>query len=377
MSDATLPIHDPRKRRVAEPRPPLLRRLQRDDDGAIMVIGVFMAAVLVGAIWYTWGLGEAMIYRQQLRQGVDATAFDSAVIHALGMNMLAMMNITMAAVLSVLVALEVVFVGALAATIVSWALLVIPGIDIVDTADVNFLVDVDIKLFNTIKKVQPKIFDALASLNTAEGWVAIGMPFAGLFVSTQTRDDYLPAVQATFSFSSSMIPLRWPHKSNAWDKKIKDALPTIKYYNQKLAPTRIPLLSRYGLPVQDDVFGMLCLHAGMELVDELNLLMQASTFGVISLGPLKSAQEADQRVVRGIHRIHARNVLQRHRAVQDRGQLDPRLERRAEVRTQYSFAARLEGHSHCQSGRGRRPVCKTNQGHGRRSEQPDEPDETV
>lgn len=45
-----------------------------------------MAAVLVGAVWYTFGLGEARIYRQQMRAAVDAAAFDSSVVHARGMN---------------------------------------------------------------------------------------------------------------------------------------------------------------------------------------------------------------------------------------------------------------------------------------------------
>jgi hypothetical protein len=264
-------------------RPAFLDRLRRDEDGAIMVIAVFMAAVLVGAIWYTWGLGEAMLYRQQLRQAADASAFDSAVLHALGMNMIAMINITMAAVLSVLVALMVVFVGAIVCTLIALALLAIPGVDIVDAEGLAALLDFDDTMYNLISNVAPKIQKALTWMNTSEGIVAIAMPWAGFVASLQSADEYGGAVQSTWATSLSMIPLRLPYYSDKLDAYLKEKLPVIPGYNQQIHPTRIPLLARYGLPVQDDVFGMLCMHAGMELVDELALLLQALTLNSLPI----------------------------------------------------------------------------------------------
>src|SRR5262249_34555398 len=149
-----------------------------------------------------------------------------AVVHALGMNMLAMMNITMAAVLSVLVALMAIFVGAIIVTLVAAAVLAIPGVDIIDAAGLAARIGVDSDLFDVIEAVQPYVFNTLTVLNAAEGTVAIVMPFAGYFASTQPGGDYGAMVQKTWSFSSSMVPMRAPYFSNKLDNWIKNKLPT-------------------------------------------------------------------------------------------------------------------------------------------------------
>lgn len=84
-----------------------IRRLQDDDKGAILVMCVFMAVFLCGCLWYLVGIGDAVIHRQRLQDGSDAMAYSSAVYHARGMNVIAMINLVMAALLSVLAALKV------------------------------------------------------------------------------------------------------------------------------------------------------------------------------------------------------------------------------------------------------------------------------
>src|SRR5689334_7262483 len=84
-----------------------MNKLGRDQGGAILVIGVFMAAFLVGVLWYIIGLGDAAIYREYMQDGADATTFAAAVYQARGMNIIALLNLIMAAVLAVLVALKV------------------------------------------------------------------------------------------------------------------------------------------------------------------------------------------------------------------------------------------------------------------------------
>jgi hypothetical protein len=229
-----------------------------------------------------FGLGEAMVYRQQLRMAVDAAAFDSAVVHALGMNIISMMNIAMAAVLSILVALMVVFIGALLLTLITIALLFVPVVDVAAAAVLPELLDFDAGMFDLIQTVQPWVFNTLTVLNVSEGTVAIIMPFAGAIASTQPANDYKGAVTSTWSFSPSMIPMRVPYFFNKWDTVVKDKIswkvPIIK---QKPAPFKLPLLQRYGLPVQDDIYGMLCMHAGNELVQEADFMIHAATFNLL------------------------------------------------------------------------------------------------
>jgi hypothetical protein len=71
-----------------------------------MVMGVFMAALVTGMIYYVMGIGEAALYREQMQDASDSGAFAAAVMHARGMNILALINIVIAAVLAVLVALK-------------------------------------------------------------------------------------------------------------------------------------------------------------------------------------------------------------------------------------------------------------------------------
>jgi hypothetical protein len=81
--------------------PPPSTDFARDERGAIMVVAVFMSAFLVGGLWYIMGVGDAIIYRQTVQAGADATAFTGAVYHARGMNIIAMVNITIGAVMAI------------------------------------------------------------------------------------------------------------------------------------------------------------------------------------------------------------------------------------------------------------------------------------
>ncbi|MBX3193153.1 MAG: hypothetical protein KF819_39580 [Labilithrix sp.] len=90
------------------------RHLLADERGAIMVMGIFMCSCMVGALWYLAGLGDAILYRERLQEAADAVAFSDAALHARGMNLIVMINLVMAVILSVRVALRV---GKLAMTI--------------------------------------------------------------------------------------------------------------------------------------------------------------------------------------------------------------------------------------------------------------------
>ncbi len=83
------------------------RSLRNDRRGAVMVIAVFMAMIAIGALYYLVGLGDAMLAQERMQDAADATAFSSAVIHARGMNILALINIIMASILAVLVLLSI------------------------------------------------------------------------------------------------------------------------------------------------------------------------------------------------------------------------------------------------------------------------------
>src|SRR5687767_1082344 len=81
--------------------------LRNDERGAILVLGIFMCACMVGALWYLAGIGSAIVYRERMQEAADAIAFSGAVLHARGMNLIVLINLIMAAILAIRVALKV------------------------------------------------------------------------------------------------------------------------------------------------------------------------------------------------------------------------------------------------------------------------------
>src|SRR6516225_1184151 len=105
---------------------PKAQWLRRDEEGAVVLIGLFMSVVLVGVLHYMMSVGDSIVARQNVQDGADATAYAAAVYHARGMNVIAMLNLIMAAVLAVLVALKVFQVLLVAANILSCLLIPVP-----------------------------------------------------------------------------------------------------------------------------------------------------------------------------------------------------------------------------------------------------------
>src|SRR5579871_5744799 len=82
------------------------RDIVRDTRGAIMVMGLFLCVLVAAGLWYLSGLGEAIVYRERTQEAADAVAFTIAAAHAKGMNVLVLINLTMALILSIRVALK-------------------------------------------------------------------------------------------------------------------------------------------------------------------------------------------------------------------------------------------------------------------------------
>jgi len=72
-----------------------------------MVMGIFMCSALVGALWYLAGVGDAILLRERAQEAADAVAFSDAALHARGMNLIVLVNIVMACILGVRVALKI------------------------------------------------------------------------------------------------------------------------------------------------------------------------------------------------------------------------------------------------------------------------------
>jgi hypothetical protein len=264
------------------------RTLGSDDSGTIIVIAVFMSAALVGCIWYMFGLGEAMVYRQQLRAAADATAFASAVIDATGMNIISMLNIAMAVALSVLLALQIIFLIGIVLTVIS-ALLEVPTLGAVTPITLG-LVDFDVQMFNIIQKVQEPVFMTIAALNVTAGVEGVLVPWVSMKEARAVPLKYKSAREPDGffqPFSLSLIPTRFPFFFNMGETKIGDILqakvPILKNLKDKglsINPAKADAgITKYGLPVTDEKYAVLCEHAAHELVQGFQYL---SPLGAVS-----------------------------------------------------------------------------------------------
>jgi hypothetical protein len=149
-----------------------MERAEQGDErvherGFIAIVGVVMGGLLALGVWKLVQVATTLASRERVTNAADAIAFDNAVWHAHGMNLLVYMNAAMAIVLSVFVALRVlelllIAIAVLAAIFAPAAL----------TAIGNGLT----RVVNLERKVGPRIMKILHVVNMAERVVASVVP---------------------------------------------------------------------------------------------------------------------------------------------------------------------------------------------------------
>jgi hypothetical protein len=74
----------------------VIREVVTDTRGAIFLLGIGLGLVLLGVAWNVSSLGAAALWRERASDVADAAAFETAVWHARGMNLLVVSNLLMA-----------------------------------------------------------------------------------------------------------------------------------------------------------------------------------------------------------------------------------------------------------------------------------------
>jgi len=169
--------------------------LLTDERGAVMVMGIFMCSCLVGALWYLAGIGDAILYRERMQEAADAVAFSDAALHARGMNLLVLVNLIMATILGVRVALRTAkIITLIAATVFAVAGIFAPALlaaaapaaaaaEALETAGnaVDPAIDVALQALNTVEDVIAKTTPAAANLAAT---ASVGAKYAPLVVKS-------------------------------------------------------------------------------------------------------------------------------------------------------------------------------------------------
>jgi hypothetical protein len=216
-----------------EQRPRQGGELARDQGGAIIIVGTFMAIFLTAALFFIMGTGEAIVYRERVQDAADAVAFSSAGVHARGMNLIVLINMIMAAILAVLVALKMLQAMTVILTTVACIICAIPFGQWACpfcTAGVQFAP----KLQNAISKYEQVVKKVLPLLSRLQVVVAVTTPYVALAKSPGVAKKYSPLVTGGLMVSPSMVPC----VPGGCDK------------------------GKIGLPVQEDTYANLCKKAG-------------------------------------------------------------------------------------------------------------------
>ena len=80
--------------------------LFEETRGAMMLMSLFMALLLIGALYYILGVGDAVIYRRIMQDGADAGAHAASVMGAKGMNLHVLLNVVMAVTTGILLVIR-------------------------------------------------------------------------------------------------------------------------------------------------------------------------------------------------------------------------------------------------------------------------------
>lgn len=169
-----------------------LQKLRRDRRGLILIVAIPMGAMLVGLLWYLATVGDGVLFRERLQDAADATAFENAVLHARGMNALAMINMLMSLLLSVVVALRI-------AEIILAAGLVFFGVTAEPLADV---LEID-------EELAPKIGQAVGMMNKLEKGIAAATPVMASVLSSGGNSTFYQqhgAANLTLGLSYALFP---------------------------------------------------------------------------------------------------------------------------------------------------------------------------
>lgn len=199
----------PTNQRTERPGP--LSALGRDESGAIMVMGIFMCACMVGLLWYLAGIGDAIVYRERMQEASDAVALSGAMLMARGMNLIVLINLIMAAILAIRVALRAVeaiclVVGAILTATIFLAEI---GAALLDIAEVlNTIVEDTREPMDTMIK-------ALSKVEVGIQWIA---PPAALVGSHQVGNHYNAPVSETAAGNPATLGSGLPVAEDTPDK---------------------------------------------------------------------------------------------------------------------------------------------------------------
>lgn len=255
------------------------QNLSKDTRGAILVLGVVIGALLVGALWHIAGIGDAIAWRERAQDAADAGAFENAVWNARGMNVIVAINIVMSLVLAVLVIWRTILILVTVALIIAAVLCVVTlG---TGCGFAGAVARVESFMLRNDTKVATNIVRILSAMNAMEVAVASATPVVGFAQATSnTNGSYDVSYMATQS--ASLLPSINPKGVQQIARCLKGVRagkmppkekPTSKggkaweNYQTFISQPRMGI--GFSLPVQTESYSLLCQKAGESVLNNI------------------------------------------------------------------------------------------------------------
>ena len=165
-----------------------------------------MAIFVVAILYYAMGIGSALVYRQRMQDASDAAALSAAVMHARGMNFIVLINLIMAALVTILLALKLLQTLIAVGIVVATGLALVPGVGWATAAAlVNSLQTLYTTVGNIHDQAKQVIFPALSALNQTSRAVRVVVPAAAqVGVIREVVGHYRPEAEIGFVLPSRM-----------------------------------------------------------------------------------------------------------------------------------------------------------------------------
>lgn len=170
--------------------------LRRDDRGALMVSGVFMMILSVALLYFMIGTVKTLQAREGMQDAADASAFAAAVFMARGMNLIALINLLMASLVAILVAIRLTqtFFQVSATLLFSGAWyfgLTAPAATACQTLATN--------LNQAYKQAKDPIFEVIEVLHDVQEATSVVVPFVALGAGMLEAAQHHPPADGAFA----------------------------------------------------------------------------------------------------------------------------------------------------------------------------------
>jgi hypothetical protein len=175
-----------------------------DRRGSILLPGMAMGMILTMLGMHVIDTCKAILIRELGQNAADAVALESAVWHAQGMNLLVLINVVMAAILSILVAIRVAEILLIAAIAIVTIAAAVASFFSFGTAEadaaplIEMLTNALTRTIEFENKVSPKIIDALSKAADVEKTVAAVVPYIAVAHPVTLAND-VPGIPFAFS----------------------------------------------------------------------------------------------------------------------------------------------------------------------------------